>query len=171
MHAHTNTPTKLTRDEAHAAAIEEIDRRRRVEDAGRGAMQLPAMVRNAPTDAELALVAIELAARHAEGGDAARVIVTLLDAWTRIRIDGLWGVFGGEAEEAEAVLQALRVIGEHDRAASLEDAWRALGGGDLGAERYEEIEAAHVAREQRDPLAPALMAYASAHARELFADA
>lgn len=166
-----STHAKMTRDEARTASIDEIERRGRVDDAARVAMQLPAITRSAPTDDEIELVAFELAARRADDDGAARVILTLLDAWTRIRIDGLWGVFGGDGEDADTVLGALREIGEPERAAWLERAGRELRDAALGAERYEAIEAEHVAREERDPLASKVLAYARAHARELFADA
>jgi hypothetical protein len=80
-------------------------------------------------------------------------------------------VFGGDAEEADAVLGALREIGEPERAAWIERAGHELRDPALGAERYEAIEAEHVAHEERDPLAPKVLAYARAHARELLADA
>lgn len=56
-----STHENMTRDEARAAAIDEIERRRRVDDAARVAMQLPAITRSAPTDDEIELVAFELA--------------------------------------------------------------------------------------------------------------
>jgi hypothetical protein len=70
----------MTRDEAHGLAIDEIERRRRVDDAARAAMQLPAITRSVPTEDEIELVAFELAARRADDDGAARVIITLLDA-------------------------------------------------------------------------------------------
>lgn len=99
------------------------------------------------------------------------MIITLLDAWTRIRVDGLWGLLGGDGAEADALLGALREIGQPERGACIERAGRELRDAALGAECYEEVEAEHVAREERDPLARKVLAYARAHARELFADA